>query len=97
MAKKILAFPKSKSVDNNKRKISKPVAPDHNLFKVIAVKKLPLWRWEITDDCPYQQEGRYPLLVVAAAVDNGDLITAQRRVGPFHFELLAKVPEKSVE
>lgn len=62
-----------------------------NLFRVIAVKKRPLFRWEITNNCPYRDH-RDPLELVRIARENGDLIIAQRRVNSFHFELLAKTP-----
>ena len=59
---------------------------------VIAVKKDPRNFWIPTEECPYLDE-RYPLEQVRHAVEQGYLIIAQKKIGPFHYELWATKPE----
>ena len=49
--------------------------------------------WKPNKDCPFQG-ATDPLLELRKAVERGDFLTAQRRVGKHHFELLATVPVK---
>ena len=61
-------------------------------WKVIAIKKDPRNFWIPTEDCPYLDH-RYPLEQVRFAAEQGDLIIAQKKLGPFHFELWATEPK----
>ena len=49
--------------------------------------------WKPNKDCPFQ-DAKDPLLELRNAVARGDFLTAQRRIGKHHFELLATVPIK---
>ena len=61
-------------------------------WRVIAIKKDPRNFWIPTEDCPYLDH-RYPLEQVRFAAEQGDLIIAQKKLGPFHFELWATQPK----
>ncbi len=60
-------------------------------WRVIAKKPPKARDWKVTSECPYRDD-RDPLRSVQRAVENGDLITAQKKVGPNDYELWAKTP-----
>lgn len=49
--------------------------------------------WKHNKDCPFQ-DAVNPLAELRKAVERGVFLTAQRRIGKHHFELLATVPKK---
>ena len=65
-------------------------------WRVIAIKKDPRNFWIPTEDCPYLDH-RYPLEQVRFAAEQGNLIIAQKKLGPFHYELWATEPKKKAQ
>ena len=57
-------------------------------FRVIARQRRP-GCWEPTDDCPFSDYAD-PLAMVRKAVDNGQMVMAQRRVGAGQYDLVIK-------
>jgi len=72
-----------------------PIERRKMTWRVIAVCKGVNGRWLPTEDCPYL-DSHDPLDMARKAVENGDLITAQKKIGMHHYELWAQVP-KTVE
>jgi hypothetical protein len=46
--------------------------------------------WSVTKDCPFK--GEEPLAKLRASVDRGEYLMAQRRTGPFAFDLIITRP-----
>jgi hypothetical protein len=46
--------------------------------------------WSVTKDCPFK--GEDPLAKLRASVDRGEYLMAQRRTGPFAFDLIITRP-----
>jgi hypothetical protein len=57
-------------------------------FRVIARQRKP-GDWEIDPSCPFQDSAN-PLHYVRRAVEDGQMIMAQRRLGPGQYDLLLK-------
>ena len=62
-------------------------------WRVIGVCKGANGRWLPTEDCPYLGS-HDPLGMARQAVENGDLIMAQKKIGIHHYELWAQTPKK---
>jgi hypothetical protein len=79
--------------DHSQRQI-----PDAELaqipWRVIAVKRLPRWQWEITEHCPFIDDP-LPLKKVHEAVKRGQIITAHKRIAYGHYELWMRYPSHS--
>ena len=76
-------------------KVENNVGGEKQFWKVIAIKKEPRNFWIPTEDCPYL-DNRRPLERVRYAVEQGNLIVAQKKLGPFHYELWATEPKLKV-
>ena len=57
-------------------------------FRIIARQRKP-GDWEIDPSCPFQDSAN-PLYYVRRAVEDGQMIMAQRRIGPGQYDLLLK-------
>ena len=64
----------------------------HISWKVIAVKKDPRNFWIPTENCPFLDH-RNTKEKVRFAAEQGNLIIAQKKLGPFHYELWATEPK----
>ena len=62
-------------------------------WRVIGVCKGLHGHWLPTEDCPYLGSND-PLDMAYKAAKNGDLIIAQKKIAPYHFELWAQTPKK---
>ena len=54
-------------------------------------KEDPLYGWVLTLECPYR-DTRSPLSALRKAVDRGEYFMAQKRTGPFAFDLVVTRP-----
>jgi len=61
-------------------------------WRVVGVCRGVHRRWLPTEDCPYL-DSRDPFEMIRKAVQNGDLITAQKKLAPLHYELWAQIPK----
>ena len=61
-------------------------------WRVIAHQRKP-GCWEPTPECPFQETAN-PLWYVRRSVEAGDMVMAQRKVGPGKFDLLFKPAER---
>ena len=57
-------------------------------FRIIARQRRP-GCWDIDPSCPFQESAN-PLFFVRRAVKEGQMIMAQRRIGPGSYDLLLK-------
>ena len=57
-------------------------------FRVIARQRRP-GCWDVDPSCPFQDSAN-PLFFVRRAVKEGQMIMAQRRLGPGQYDLLLK-------
>ena len=57
-------------------------------FRVIAYQRRP-GCWQTTDDCPFA-DAFDPLKMVRKAVEAGQMIMAQRKIGPGQYDLVLK-------
>ena len=73
---------KTQDVDNREHKIRL------GQWRIIAHQFKP-GCWEPTPECPFQETAN-PLWYVRRAVEAGDMIMAQRKIGPGKFALLLK-------
>jgi hypothetical protein len=62
-----------------------------NYTKRESERKDPLFGWVLTLECPYR-DTKFPLSELRKAVDRGEYFMAQRRTGPFAFDLVVTRP-----
>jgi len=62
-------------------------------WRVIGVQKGIAARWVLTPDHPFL-DADDPFKTAMTAAKSGNLIMAQKRIAPYHFELWSKFPQK---
>ena len=91
--KKIVCGSYQQIEQNHSHSAMSPTQRQRMPWRVIAVCKGVKGRWLPTDDCPYLGSPD-PLGMAQRAVKNGDLITAQKKIGMYHYELWAQTPKR---
>jgi hypothetical protein len=90
--KKVVCGSYQQIADVHSQSAMSPTERHKMRWRVIGVCKGVHGRWLPTEDCPYLGS-RDPLGMARTAVENGDLITAQKKIGMHHYELWAQTPK----
>lgn len=90
--KKVVCGSYQQIADVHSQSAMSPTERHKMTWRVIGVCKGVHGRWLPTEDCPYLGS-RDPLGMARTAVENGDLITAQKKIGMHHYELWAQTPK----
>jgi hypothetical protein len=90
--KKVVCGSYQQIADEHSQSAMSPNERRKMTWRVIGVCKGVHGRWLPTEDCPYLGS-HDPLKMARKAVQNGDLIIAQKKISQHHYELWAQTPK----